>query len=115
MLLPLLLLVAALTLAQFPPPRSGITTLPSRFHPGVSISYKEPQICETTPGVRSYAGYVHLPPGTVNETHERQDYKVNTFFWFFEAREDPENAPLVIWLNGMRRALLLACLWSARR
>ena len=49
---------------------------------------------------RSYAGYVHLPPDALNETSEDQDYPINTFFWFFEARKDPHNAPLAIWLNG---------------
>ncbi|XDG02163.1 hypothetical protein ABKA04_001778 [Annulohypoxylon sp. FPYF3050] len=28
------------------------------------------------------------------------DYPVNTFFWYFEAQNNPENAPLVIWMNG---------------
>ena len=100
----------ALWLAQavfsgFPPTPEGLTTLKSKLHPGVSISYKEPKadgisICETTRGVKSYAGYVHLPPNALNETHEQQDYPINTFFWFFEARKDPVNAPLSIWLNG---------------
>lgn len=92
--------VAPAALAGFPPEPEGITTLKSRFHPGISISYKEPSICETTPGVKSYSGYVHLPPNALNETHEDQSYPINTFFWFFESRKDPANAPLGIWLNG---------------
>lgn len=57
----------------------------------VTIRYKEPGkegVCETTPGVNSYAGYVDLSPTE------------HTFFWFFEARHDPENAPITLWLNG---------------
>lgn len=57
----------------------------------VTIRYKEPGkegVCETTPGVKSYAGYVDLSPTE------------HTFFWFFEARHDPENAPITLWLNG---------------
>ena len=89
-----------LTAAQFPPIPEGVTTLKSKFHPGIEISYKQPGICETTPGVKSYSGYVHLPPNALNETTEEQNYPLNTFFWFFEARNDPHNAPLAIWLNG---------------
>lgn len=58
---------------------------------GVTIRYKEPGkdgVCETTPGVNSYSGYVDLSP----ESH--------TFFYFFEARHDPANAPITLWLNG---------------
>ncbi|KAK4154409.1 Alpha/Beta hydrolase protein [Chaetomidium leptoderma] len=84
--------------AQFPPKREGITVIQSKFHENVSISFKEPGICETTPGVKSYSGYVHLPPNLLE--HEDQGYPINTFFWFFEARKDPANAPLAIWLNG---------------
>jgi len=32
--------------------------------------------------------------------HVEQDYPINTFFWFFEARNDPKSAPLSIWMNG---------------
>lgn len=91
-----------LSAAQFPPPRTGITWVQSKHHPNITISYKEPQICETTPGVKSYSGYVHLPPHTINETGAAaQPYPINTFFWFVEARtRSPHRAPLSIWLNG---------------
>ncbi|KAI0864747.1 carboxypeptidase S1 [Xylaria cubensis] len=88
--------------SQFPPRPIGITVLQSKFHENVTISFKEPKICETTPGVKSYSGYVHFPPGYLNDgpNGETQDYPINTFFWFFESRKDPVNAPLAIWLNG---------------
>lgn len=51
--------------------------------------------------MKSYSGYVHLPPGLIEDVDgEVQDYPINTFFWFFEARKVPGNAPLSIWLNG---------------
>ncbi|KAI3327522.1 carboxypeptidase S1 [Xylariaceae sp. AK1471] len=92
--------LAPSVVAQFPPAPEGVTVLESKFGNGVTISYKEPGICETTEGVKSYAGYVHLPPGSLSDLGEEQDYPINTFFWFFEARKDPANAPLTIWLNG---------------
>jgi carboxypeptidase C (cathepsin A) len=58
---------------------------------GFQIRYKEPGkagVCETTPGVNSYAGYVDLAPN------------VHVFFWFFESRSDPANDPFTLWLNG---------------
>ncbi|KAH8886329.1 carboxypeptidase-like protein S1 [Thozetella sp. PMI_491] len=45
-------------------------------------------ICETTPGVNSYSGY--LTVGT----------NMNMWFWFFESRSSPTTAPLSLWLNG---------------
>ncbi|KAI4621558.1 hypothetical protein J4E80_003928 [Alternaria sp. BMP 0032] len=54
----------------------------------VTIRYKNPGICETTPGVDSYSGYVDLTPD------------VHVFYWFFESRNDPASDPFTLWLNG---------------
>ncbi|KAL3831835.1 hypothetical protein ACJMK2_023535 [Sinanodonta woodiana] len=40
--------------------------------------------------LESYAGFF-----TVNK-----NYNSNMFFWFFPAQENPENAPVVLWLQG---------------
>ncbi|KAL9103037.1 MAG: hypothetical protein Q9163_001896, partial [Psora crenata] len=45
-------------------------------------------ICETTPGVNQYSGYLSV--GT----------NLNMWFWFFEARSNPSTAPLAAWFNG---------------
>ncbi|OJJ48898.1 hypothetical protein ASPZODRAFT_90893 [Penicilliopsis zonata CBS 506.65] len=87
-------LLAAGVIAQFPPSPQDVRVVESRHEEGVSISYKEPGLCETTPGVKSYAGYVHFPPSSTEQ------YSTNTFFWFFESRNDPRHAPLAIWMNG---------------
>jgi len=50
----------------------------------VTIRYKEPGkdgVCETTPGVNSYSGYVDLAPN------------VHVFFYFFESRNNPASDP----------------------
>ncbi|KAJ5177009.1 Carboxypeptidase S1 [Penicillium canariense] len=93
-------LAAAAAAQYFPPTPEGLKVVDSKHEKGVKISYKQPGVCETTPGVRSYSGYVHLPPGTLNDVGVSQKYPINTFFWFFEARHDPKNAPLSIWMNG---------------
>ncbi|KAA8647637.1 hypothetical protein EYZ11_013058 [Aspergillus tanneri] len=93
-------LVAGVAGQYFPPTPEGLKVIHSKHHEGVTISYKEPGICETTPGVKSYSGYVHLPPGSLGDVSLDQDYPINTFFWFFESRNDPQNAPLSIWMNG---------------
>ena len=74
---------------QVPANATGVTTITAPS--GAQIRYKEPGkagVCETTPGVNSYSGYIDLAPDA------------HTFFWFFEARHDPANAPLTLWLNG---------------
>ena len=81
--------VPSLEPRQIPANATDVTTIKSPT--GVTIRYKEPGkagVCETTPGVGSYAGYVDLSPTS------------HTFFWFFEARHKPESAPLTLWLNG---------------
>ena len=74
---------------QLPAEPSGVTTI--RSPGGAEIRYKEPGkdgVCETTPGVNSYSGYISLNATT------------NMFFWFFEARSNPATAPITLWLNG---------------
>ncbi|GAB7363810.1 hypothetical protein MBLNU230_g4377t1 [Neophaeotheca triangularis] len=104
-LLLLLLLVVAcfwpVTVAQYPPPASYDTNLTSPINPHVTITYKQPQAgtCMTAfSSQQQYTGYVSLPPYTLAPI--QQNYSVNTFFWFIEARQTPELAPLTIWLNG---------------
>ncbi|KLU91633.1 carboxypeptidase S1 [Magnaporthiopsis poae ATCC 64411] len=90
-----------LAAAQFPPTPEGVTVIKSKYNENITISYKEPKICETTPGVKSYSGFIHLPPGTLDVSGgQTQNFPINTFFWFFEARKDPQNAPLTVWMNG---------------
>ncbi|ETN43791.1 uncharacterized protein HMPREF1541_11115 [Cyphellophora europaea CBS 101466] len=55
---------------------------------GRTVRYKEPKLCETTDGVKSYAGYLDI----AEDKH--------VFFWFFESRNDPSTDPTTLWLNG---------------
>src|SRR5437016_6215579 len=63
---------------QLPVDAPGVQTLVTPSN--VTIRYKEPGVCETTPGVKSFSGYIDLTPDT------------HMFFWFFEARHNPEEA-----------------------
>ena len=76
-------------LRQLPANATGVKTIHAPS--GATIRYKEPGkegVCETTKGVNSYSGYIDISPTS------------HTFFWFFEARKNPETAPLTLWLNG---------------
>ncbi|KAH0337683.1 alpha/beta-hydrolase, partial [Aureobasidium melanogenum] len=84
------------TSAQAPPTPEGLTYLNSTIYPGASISFKETTICETNDGVRGWSGYVNLP----SSPQDGRDYPIHTWFWFFEARHGPENAPLSLWIQG---------------
>src|SRR5271156_1074445 len=74
------------TRRQIPVDPTGVNTI---YSPGgIQIRYKEPGICEMTAGVNSYSGYVDL------------DANTHIFFWFFEARQNPSEAPTTLWLTG---------------
>jgi carboxypeptidase C (cathepsin A) len=69
----------------------------------VTIRYKNPGICETTPGVDSYSGYVDLTPDVRTKLHAHispNNMQVHVFYWFFESRNNPDKDPFTLWLNG---------------
>lgn len=87
--------------AQYPPPASYDNILQSPVDPEVTVAYKQPAngTCTTAfTTQKQYTGYIGLPPYTLAPI--QQNYSINTFFWFVEARQTPESAPLTIWLNG---------------
>ena len=55
---------------------------------GRTLRYREPGLCETTEGVKSYSGFIDI----AEDKH--------LFFWFFESRHDPASDPITLWLNG---------------
>lgn len=71
---------------QIPEPVKGQQTILTPN--GYNLTYKEPEICETTAGVKSYSGFINVAPD------------VHAFFWFFESRKHPESDPVTLWLNG---------------
>jgi carboxypeptidase D len=82
-------ILATVAQSQFVPAPTDLTT--STGYYGLQVRWKEVPdgICETTPGVKSFSGYVDV------EEHQ------HIFFWFFEARNaDPTSAPLTVWING---------------
>lgn len=68
---------------------AAVTDLKTITSPsGVKLRYKEPGkacVCEMTPGVNSYSGYIDLAED------------LHTFFWFFEARNNASTAPITLW------------------
>lgn len=47
-------------------------------------------VCETTDGASQVSGYINIS----------DDSDDAFWFWFFEARDDPDTKPLTLWLNG---------------
>ena len=100
----LLLLQSTISGCQFPSPSnlaSDFTVVQSPVNSNITISFKSPPVgtCTTVfPSQKQYTGYVSLPPFTLAPI--QQNYSINTFFWFTEARTDASTAPLTIYING---------------
>ncbi|KAK5111817.1 hypothetical protein LTR62_004737 [Meristemomyces frigidus] len=80
---------AVYSTAQFVPAPSDLTATTGFLD--IPVRYKQvPEgICELTPGVKSYSGYVDI---------EEQEH---IFWWFFETRNgNASEAPLTVWING---------------
>ena len=90
--------------AQYPPSAksdSSITKLRSPADPRIIVRFKNPPVgtCTTVfPTQNQYVGYVTIPPFTLAPI--QQNYTINTFFWFIEARTNSSASPLTIWMNG---------------
>ncbi len=57
---------------------------------GIKIRYRQvpPGICELDANVKSFTGYSDV---AANQ---------HIFWWFFEAKKNPKNKPLTVWING---------------
>ncbi|KAL8710401.1 MAG: hypothetical protein Q9220_005002 [cf. Caloplaca sp. 1 TL-2023] len=99
-----LLLHSQFVSGQFPSPNyltANVTVVQSPTNRNIVLHFKSPPVgtCTTVfPTQRQFTGYVTLPPRTLAPI--QQDYYVNTFFWFIEARTNPSSAPLTIFING---------------
>ncbi|KAL8655480.1 MAG: hypothetical protein Q9210_000838 [Variospora velana] len=86
---------------SFNPLTVEVTTVQSPVDEDIVIRFKSPPMgtCTTVfPTQKQYTGYVSLPPHKLAPV--QQNYHVNTFFWFIEARSNASSAPLTVFING---------------
>lgn len=89
--------------------KDTVVGLAGKTTPGKLRIVENSGVCETTPGVYQASGYGDL---TSSESMWYVDRALCASvvhpsltvrpprFWFFAARENPDTAPLAIWLNG---------------
>ncbi|KAF2666949.1 putative carboxypeptidase S1 [Microthyrium microscopicum] len=70
--------------------RNGATvTIFEHAETGSTLEFtSNPGLCEENKQVKQFSGYLSVGAN------------MNMWFWFFEARKDPEKAPLAAWFNG---------------
>ncbi|KAK0704418.1 hypothetical protein B0H67DRAFT_648857 [Lasiosphaeris hirsuta] len=73
--------VAVVTAQNFVQTPKDSTAVPSTNYPEAFITYKQTSICETTPGVRAWSGYVNLPSTLLADVPAT--YNASIFFWYF--------------------------------
>ena len=94
------LLASAAAQSFIPTPKPG-KTVSSKVLGGAEISYKKTSICETTEGVQPYSGYLTIPSRHLEDAAGwSKEQSAHFFFWYFPARNDPEDAPTAIYLAG---------------
>ena len=69
--------------------------------------FEQNHVCETTPGVTPYSGYINLPSTSSAQSSlsSSTNYSISLFYWYFPARSSYDSysetsAPLVLWLGG---------------
>lgn len=98
-----LYIFASTVCAQYPGPITNDSSIVIRspVDPDITVTYKSVPVgtCTTVfKTQKQFAGYVTLPPNVL--VPSQGNYTINTFFWFIEARQLPESAPLTIYING---------------
>ncbi|KAF5712492.1 carboxypeptidase Y [Fusarium mundagurra] len=67
-------------------PLQWFSAAPQEEKPTFSVTQQNPDICDA--GSRQWTG-------TVTVTEEK-----SMFFWYFESRNQPEDAPVILWMSG---------------